>query len=292
MYDAKRILIVMAALLSVSGSSTASADQGDCDVTGYDHNGSTMSVIQCLGSLEIRYDVPRSGLARLGVREGTLLLDAAIIYNGTAQLIEGTAYTFERGCDPMGFPVEGWLVMPAGPTGFRDINFEGRAPKRDESCRVREWRTETLEFTPIGAFMGGPEDMTEEQRRIDEDMGRKRALSADPEFPDLLDGVDPDEYFRPAVGHWSDVYQVEGPVGMAAPVRSDPDHDAPVVGHLPTGTTGIDVFGCTNVPDASGWEAMTPAQRNEVLTRGWCKVRTADGAMGHVWGGNLTVMAR
>ena len=275
-----------------SGPAQASRHGLDCDETGYDHNGSVMSVVQCLGSLEIRYDVPREGLASLGVREGTLLLDAAIIYDGTAQLIEGTAYTFKRGCTPMGFPVEGWLVMPAGPTGFRDINFRGRAPKRGDDCRVHEWREERLEFTPIGAFMGGPEDMNEEQRRIDEQLRRKRGERAKVEFPDLPDGVDPDKHFRPAVGHWSDAYRVEGPEGVAAPIRSAPGHDAPTIGRLPTGSTGIAVFGCTGVPDASGWEAMTPSQRNAALTRGWCEASAAEGTMGHVRGGNLEVTAR
>ncbi len=283
----------LAAGLFSANSAYASRHGPDCDDTGYDHNGSIVSVIQCLGSIEIRYDTPRKGLAGAGVAEGTLLAEAEIIYNGTAQFIQGTAYTFKRGCEPMGYPVEGWLVMPAGPTGFRDIVFQGKAPKRGDDCRVREWRDELLEFMPIGAFMGGVEDMTDEQRRIDEDMQRQRdEAEARSELPDIPDDVDPNEYFRPAVGHWSDAYQVVGPAGMAAPVRSRPDNDAPTIGHLVTGTTGIGVFGCTNVPDASGWEAMSPSERNDALTRGWCKVKTASGEMGHVWGGNLTVMAR
>lgn len=284
----------IAAFAWVSADAHAARHGPGCTDTGYDHNGSIVSVVECHGSLDIRYGTPREGLAGIGVREGTLLAEAEIVYDGTAQLVRGTAYTFKRGCGPMAFRVEGWLVMPAGPTGFRDIVLEGQAPKRGSDCRVREWRAETLKFQPIGAFLGGPEDADRRSgRRIDGEFRFETHADAAGDRPgDVPEGVDLDDYFRPAVGHWADVYQVEGPPGMAAPVRERPDHDAPTIGHLRTGTTGIDVYGCTNVPGASQWETMTPTQRNEALARGWCAVKVADGRQGHVWGGNLTVMER
>ena len=140
---------VLAALLV--GVATAPADAArhgpDCTDTAYEHDGRVVSVVECLGSLDIRQVAPAP--AEPDPSPGTPVARARIIYDGTAQLVRGIAYAKAPGCEPVGFPVTGWLVMPAGPTGFRDIVLDGPAPELDDRCIVTGTRDATLIFRPI-----------------------------------------------------------------------------------------------------------------------------------------------
>ena len=118
---------------------------GSCEAI-YEHNGSDVRVSGCDDEIAIDYERPREGLRRAGVLPGTPLFRGRRSANGTAQLLDGTAYTFRSGCAPMGFPVSGGWTIGSAMQEY-PIALGGRAPKRDANCRVIDNETESLGFT-------------------------------------------------------------------------------------------------------------------------------------------------
>ncbi|MCE7028137.1 hypothetical protein [Jiella avicenniae] len=93
----------------------------------YDHNGSLMRLDDSGGRVTIRYETPKRGLAKHGVRPGTVLFRGRFEGRGLA----GVAYVFRQGCEPAAYNVAG----PA--TGGGTIYLTGAAPIRAKgSCRV------------------------------------------------------------------------------------------------------------------------------------------------------------
>jgi len=88
------------------------------------HNGSTVRMTRTGNVVEIRYSDVRPGLA---AEVGTLLFRGTATSSGH---IEGTAYTFKRGCPPAGYPVSGQQTN-------KQIVLLGRAPVHGgNSCDV------------------------------------------------------------------------------------------------------------------------------------------------------------
>ena len=128
-----------AALAFASAGSPALAQP--CETSYYDHNGSRMRAERCGGELSIWYDAPRDGIAKQGVRPGTLFFDGFLSFDGARNLIAGTARVFKSGCKPGEFSVEGYYTVTGGP-----IRLEGEAPRRNSSCATTGYRREVLEF--------------------------------------------------------------------------------------------------------------------------------------------------
>jgi uncharacterized protein len=88
------------------------------------HNGSTIQMTKTGNVVEMRYSSVRSGLA---APVGALLFRGTVTSSGH---IEGTAYTFKRGCPPAPYQVSGQQTN-------KQIVLLGRAPVHDKSsCDV------------------------------------------------------------------------------------------------------------------------------------------------------------
>lgn len=114
------------------------------DVDNLAHNGSRMRFDWMGDHARIVYIEPRPGLASAGVERGTLLFEGAISKDGR---LDGTAYTFKKGCAPAPYRVTG--AIEGG-----DIRLEGAAPKRvSGSCAVARLDQTSahsmLEFTDL-----------------------------------------------------------------------------------------------------------------------------------------------
>lgn len=93
------------------------------------HNNSWMTISKSGRSVRIRYDEPRPGIRRHGVRRGTTLFRGRI--NGSR--LRGTAYIFKRGCQPASYNVSGRLSDLG--SGAYSIVLRGASPIR-EGCEV------------------------------------------------------------------------------------------------------------------------------------------------------------
>lgn len=105
----------------------------------YNHNGSVMEIFFCDEGLNIAYDVPRAGIRKHGVKQGTLLFEGSVSHSG---LISGQARVFKRGCRAALYPVSGRQK------GNR-IVLNGQAPKRRSDCSIKGYRSDRLVFTLI-----------------------------------------------------------------------------------------------------------------------------------------------
>lgn len=95
---------VIACALALT-TTTANAD--------FTHNGSLMGVELDGDAVRIYYTNPRAGLARLGVRRGTLLFEGRIDKSDPGRpYLEGDARIFKRGCDPTPYFVHGNFRYP------------------------------------------------------------------------------------------------------------------------------------------------------------------------------------
>jgi hypothetical protein len=93
------------------------------------HNGSIMSLVESSdGSRTIYYQAPRSAMAELGVRPGTLLFQG---YDTNGHWL-GTAYVFKLGCPPTPYRVEGSLQ--SNYYGGRYVRLRGPAPFEYIAC--------------------------------------------------------------------------------------------------------------------------------------------------------------
>ena len=112
--------VVIAAALAVGTPSALAYDL-------YDHNGSLMRLDDRGGRVTISYQNPKRGLAKHGVRPGTVLFRGRFEGRGLA----GVAYVFRKGCEPAAYNVAGPAV------GGGRIYLSGAAPIRPQgSCRV------------------------------------------------------------------------------------------------------------------------------------------------------------
>jgi hypothetical protein len=109
--------------------SYACAYPGQYERQSLNHNGSIMSLVEGDGgSRIIYYQAPRSAMAELGVRQGTLLFQG---YEANGHWL-GTAYVFKRGCLPIPYHVEGSLQ--SNYYGGRYVRLRGPAPFEYIGC--------------------------------------------------------------------------------------------------------------------------------------------------------------
>jgi len=104
----------------------------------WDHNGSTMTLIENGATREFHYQNPRPGMAQVGAHPGTLLFRGRFD-NGQ---FSGTAYIFNPRCGPIPFPVKGSALDD----GER-IVLTGQVPVVGRKCRVYRTVASSLEFT-------------------------------------------------------------------------------------------------------------------------------------------------
>lgn len=125
------VIVLILTLPSLAGARTTA---GTCE-TVYEHDGSDVRVSGCDEEIAIDHLHPREDLLRAGVEPSTPLFRGRRSANGTARLLDGTAYTFRSGCRPLGFRISGGWVIGSGMQEY-PIALAGRAPERDGSCRI------------------------------------------------------------------------------------------------------------------------------------------------------------
>src|SRR6516225_3321495 len=104
----------------------------------WDHNGSTMTLVEDGATREFHYQNPRPGMVQVGAHPGTLLFRGRID-NGQ---LSGTAYIFNPRCGPIPFLVRGSAAGDGG-----RIVLTGEAPLVGRKCRVSRTVATSLEFT-------------------------------------------------------------------------------------------------------------------------------------------------
>ena len=93
----------------------------------YNHNGSDMIIETRGDSIHIRYEKPRTGLASVGAKPGTLLFTG----HRTGDNVEGTAFVFKANCPPAAYSVRGRF------NARFNLTLEGSAPHWDRnSCAI------------------------------------------------------------------------------------------------------------------------------------------------------------
>ena len=90
-------------------------------------------------SIRIVYDKPRSGLAPLGIKSGTMLFSG--VRDGNT--ITGEAVTFSKRCGPQQFAVSGQIINE------NRVVLQGQKPNRNNSCEIVGNVPETLAFDLI-----------------------------------------------------------------------------------------------------------------------------------------------
>ncbi|MDK9697816.1 MAG: hypothetical protein OEL76_15655 [Siculibacillus sp.] len=101
------------------------------------HNGSTVSVKAENGTIEIRYDIPRTGMRMVGAKKSDLLFLGRTDENR----IWGTAFIFNKACGPHPYKVDGNIDEGAG-----IIIISGEAPILSSRCDTLKSRKDKLEF--------------------------------------------------------------------------------------------------------------------------------------------------
>lgn len=109
----------------------------DANITdGYEtfmHNGSVMALYRHDTTISIFYLEPRNTLFENGVKRGSLLFSGAYV----GDTVEGTAYSFKKGCEPAPYDVN-------GADGGSVIRLFGAAPVRpNRSCAVNGYNSST-----------------------------------------------------------------------------------------------------------------------------------------------------
>jgi hypothetical protein len=123
------------------------AAASDCARDLYDHNGSLMEIEFCDGgSVVIEYVEPRPGIAKVGVKSGTLLFKGSQAGGGK---VSGEATIFDAKCGPMAYPVAGEAEGDA-------LILKGAAPIRGSDCKVKRYREDELVFAWKGAEVQEP----------------------------------------------------------------------------------------------------------------------------------------
>ena len=117
----------------------------------YDHNGSTMRVSVEGPDVAIRYERPRSGLGRIGVRPGTLLFSGRV----DEGYLEGESRIFNAKCGEQPYFVYGDF-QPG-----QSFRLSGAAPVLDDAtCRIVDnvstGSNANLAFTALGGSRPAP----------------------------------------------------------------------------------------------------------------------------------------
>jgi hypothetical protein len=124
-------------ILQSSSSANAGQLNGEQRRYNLNHNDSEMVLIEDVaanGKVAIYYRSPRNVLRELGVSEGTLLFRGTV-YNrqisttGLASEYSGTAFTFQEGCAPIPYHVNGTWSQS------KTFMLEGPAPEDYDGCR-------------------------------------------------------------------------------------------------------------------------------------------------------------
>jgi hypothetical protein len=124
-------------ILHSPSSPNASQLNGEKRRYNLNHNDSEMVLIEDIaanGKVAIYYRSPRNVLREIGVREGTLLFRGTV-YNrqisttGLASDYSGTAFTFQEGCAPIPYRVNGTWSQS------KTFMLEGPAPEDYDGCR-------------------------------------------------------------------------------------------------------------------------------------------------------------
>jgi hypothetical protein len=102
------------------------------------HNGSVMTLAASGTKREFFYQIPREGLATVGIKPGTLLFTG----HRSGNTYSGTAYVFNKRCGPIAYDVSGEVA-----SDDRGVTMRGQVPLMDSSCRVGSTRDDTLVFT-------------------------------------------------------------------------------------------------------------------------------------------------
>lgn len=102
------------------------------------HNGSVMRLDTSGEARKFFYEKPRSGIAKNGASQGTLL------FEGTREASRyfGTAYIFKAGCEPAPYEVSGDVASDE-----RSVVMTGDAPRLDAACKVVGTKVDRLIFT-------------------------------------------------------------------------------------------------------------------------------------------------
>ena len=144
-----QLIVAGLALVAVTAAGLDAMNAGCCttaqaqtqtapaEPTLWDHNGSVMYLVANGPSREFHYQKPRSGMAEVGVRPGSLLFRGEIA-NGQ---YSGTAYIFNMHCGQIPFQVKGPVLENDEP-----IVLTGQAPRVGQDCRAHETSTSSLEF--------------------------------------------------------------------------------------------------------------------------------------------------
>jgi hypothetical protein len=123
-------VLLLGAALGLAG--TAHADS--C----WDHSGSLMRLTAAGNSRTFLYEVPREGIARVGVDRGTWLFSG----QKSGEWYSGTARVFSRGCSALQYTVEGPVLqnpLRVVLRGSREV-FRNCAP-------TGQWTEDVLVFT-------------------------------------------------------------------------------------------------------------------------------------------------
>ena len=102
------------------------------------HNGSVMRLDASGEARKFFYEKPRSGIAKNGASQGTLLFEG----RREANRYVGTAYIFKAGCDPAPYEVSGDVASDQ-----RSVVMTGDAPRLDATCKVIGTKVDRLIFT-------------------------------------------------------------------------------------------------------------------------------------------------
>lgn len=128
---------VFAAAISLSAlAAPALAGMGNQMGNGvfWTHNTSWMTANKNGSAVAIRYDAPRAGLQKVGIRKGTVLFRGRAM---SGNRLAGTAYAFKKGCQPASYNVTGKFTSEG--QGAYTIVLRGAAPVR-KGCTVTGYK--------------------------------------------------------------------------------------------------------------------------------------------------------
>jgi len=134
---------------------TGPAEKAIAPVTGdqgrpaslWNHSGSVVGLFADGPSRAFRYERPRVGMQAEGVTKGTLLFDGT----KSGDTYDGTAYIFDRRCQPIPYPVSGPVSADD-----RQVALTGNKPSAlDNNCQPTSYQRDVLYFTFIESTASG-----------------------------------------------------------------------------------------------------------------------------------------
>ncbi len=103
----------------------------------WEQDGSTFYLTSDGAARRIYFELPRSDLADIGVKKGTLLFEGKKAGNK----YEGTAYEFARSCDAKAYDAKGDISADE-----KQVTLSGRAPEILASCKIVGYRDISFAF--------------------------------------------------------------------------------------------------------------------------------------------------